>query len=418
MANKGEEGWSIPDVIDPPESMSVTICIPKNIDHMKAFWGALWELTFWNNWQRNEAHEGKLVADVWYRYWLSWDRNMTDIDCEDGMATCCIDPVIENRIDPVTGRPQIRVDGGAWRADPADPKNKVMLQPPIVGDGLPSTKCDAASNALQHFTDIVSATSSNIATAGSVYALAVAICTVIIEVMVILATGGLGSPLALTVAGMIWGAGTAALAAGQAAFDDYWDSDALDVVFCALYCNIGDNGQFTEDQYNAFLSDVRFELDSSPARDLVITVITAGGAAGLSNMASFGGSADGDCSECGCGDDPIVWWTNANEETTGIFPDEDGYYTVSTGEVTAYPGVGFYGTVSFAPPDTIAPFPNCWRVVDVEWPDIEPSLSGAINCATGGFETPPLSSFCYAKIQWFRAGGSWSIKFRVDTTCP
>lgn len=301
MPKKDRGGIPTPDVIDPPESMSVTLCIPKNVDHMKAFFGALWQLTMWNNWQPDAAHTGKELAAVWYRYWLSWDRTMDNFpDCEDGMATCCIEPTVEHRINPETGRPEVRYNGGDWVGDPTDPENGVLRQPPIVGDGLPSTKCDAASNALQHWTDIVSATSSNIATASGLYTFVVGIVTVLLEIFIIVVTGGVASPLALTIAGMIWGAGSAAFAAGQAAFDEYWSSDALDTVLCALYCNIGEDGQFTEDQYNSFMTDIRFELPSSPARDFLLSAITVGGAAGLSNMASYGGSADSDCGECGC----------------------------------------------------------------------------------------------------------------------
>ena len=37
MADPFGDGIPIPDVIDPPESMSMTLCIPKNRDHMSAF---------------------------------------------------------------------------------------------------------------------------------------------------------------------------------------------------------------------------------------------------------------------------------------------------------------------------------------------------------------------------------------------
>jgi hypothetical protein len=278
----------------------------------------------WEQWEGITALEAANRAREMFNLYLE-----SGDDGECGDMACCDEKIVENRINPTTGRPEVRYNGGEWEPDPNDPQFGVLVQPPIVGEGMTSTKCDAASNALQHFQDIVSSMSSNIATAGSVYALAVAITGVLLEVFIIIVTGGVAAPLALTIVGMIWGAGSAAFAAGQAAFDEYWDTDALDKVLCALYCNIGENGQFTEDQYNAFLSEVRFELPSSPARDFVMTAITAGGAAGLSNMASYGGSADSDCSECGCDDCDSIVPTVVNGTYVGYDPETCIYHYAS-----------------------------------------------------------------------------------------
>lgn len=418
MAKKANNGYPIPNVIDPPESMQVTLCVPKNRDHLATFFGALFELTIWTSWQKDTAHSAVEVADVWSRYWYSWDRNLNDIECEDDMGKCCTEPIKESRLNPDTGRPEVRYDGGAWKPDPSDPQFAVFAQPPIVGGGSSNTKCDAASNALQHFTDVVNATSSNIATASSVYTFAVAIVTVLLEVAIIIITGGLGSPIALTIVGMIWGAGSAVFTAGQAAFDDYWSTDNLDIVFCALYCNIGENGQFTEDQYQAWRTQVNFELPSSPARDLVMTTINAAGAVGLSNMASYGGSADSDCSECGCDPEPTVWFVNANEEIVGLFPDEDGFYTAETGSDTVYPGL-WYGTIWFRepPPTNESPYANCWNIGDVTYPSGAPTDAGIILCATGGYQSFPWTDTCYAAIQKVSNSAPWSIRFTVNEEC-
>ena len=66
MARYGE-GIPIPDVIDPPESMRVTLCIPKNRDHSAAFFGALYQLTIWSSWQENGTTDGRDLAAVWWR---------------------------------------------------------------------------------------------------------------------------------------------------------------------------------------------------------------------------------------------------------------------------------------------------------------------------------------------------------------
>lgn len=57
-------GFTLPAVIDPPR-VCVRLMIPNDPDHLRAFWGTLWELTFWNNWQRDPDHKGAALAAVW-----------------------------------------------------------------------------------------------------------------------------------------------------------------------------------------------------------------------------------------------------------------------------------------------------------------------------------------------------------------
>lgn len=61
-------GWLLPDVID-PDRICITINVPNEPRHLQAFWGALWELCYWFNWQRDLDHRGAAVADVWKSVW-------------------------------------------------------------------------------------------------------------------------------------------------------------------------------------------------------------------------------------------------------------------------------------------------------------------------------------------------------------
>lgn len=324
------------EYITPPSVPEDVYCrrllIPNSPEWIGTVTGALMSLIYSSEWKQTTGITTEEAANRAREMFNEYLNSGNDGECGD--MACCDEKIKEYRVNPTTGRPEVRYNGGDWQPDPSDPQFGILAQPPIVGEGMPSTKCDAASNALQHFEDIVNGTSSNIATASSLFTFVVAIVTVLLEVFIIIVSGGAGSPLALTIAGMIWGAAQAVFTAGQAAFDDYWTTDALDKVLCALYCNIGENGQFTENQYQAFLTDVRFELPSSPARDLVLTAITAGGAVGLSNMASYGGSADSDCSECACGD------CSEYDFTTSEYDWE--VYTVGGTTYGEYiPGTGF-----------------------------------------------------------------------------
>lgn len=55
----------IPADTDPPNRRCVSVQIPDDAEYSGMFWGALDELTRWNSYQRDDAHSGVLVADVW-----------------------------------------------------------------------------------------------------------------------------------------------------------------------------------------------------------------------------------------------------------------------------------------------------------------------------------------------------------------
>lgn len=301
---KRTTGFPLPEVTDPDETMAVCICVPKERTHLAAFWGALYQLTMWNSWMEDDEKRGKDVAAVWLRYYLSWDRNITDKECEDcDMGKCCTPVPVTQRINPDTGRPEVSYDGGAtWQPDPNDIQTQLPLQSPIVTSGGSKTKCDAATNASEHINELISATSTNIGTAGDVFALTVAIAEAALALVVFLVTGGAASPIIIAFATAIWAAGSAAFGLGKDGFDTYWTEDKKDAILCALYCNIGENGQFTEAQYQAWRSKVKGQLPASPALDIVMTSINAAGATGLSNMASYGNAALSDCASCDCSD--------------------------------------------------------------------------------------------------------------------
>jgi len=74
--------WTLPDVINPPDSICYKIPVPDNIYHRAAFWGAMLSLASAYKWQDDPAHTAKEVAAVW--------RNIVDnlitIECGDVVA--------------------------------------------------------------------------------------------------------------------------------------------------------------------------------------------------------------------------------------------------------------------------------------------------------------------------------------------
>ena len=193
MAKKDRGGIPTPDVIDPPESMQMTLCIPKNKDHMMAFFGALWELTMWDSWQPDAAHTGKELAAVWYRYWTSWNRSMNDLECEDGMANCCTEPQIIKRVNPTTGQVEQSSNGGASWQPAAGGINDYIVRPvPPVTNGVAATKCDAATNVMEQVQAWIDHTTDDFDTAISLLEFGLAVAeAVLIAVTAILTAGTL-----------------------------------------------------------------------------------------------------------------------------------------------------------------------------------------------------------------------------------
>jgi len=58
-------GYLLPDNIDAPRTKCVFLCIPDDENHIAAFWGQLYELSYWWNWEGDAAKQGTLAAQVW-----------------------------------------------------------------------------------------------------------------------------------------------------------------------------------------------------------------------------------------------------------------------------------------------------------------------------------------------------------------
>lgn len=57
--------WTLPDVVNPPDSVCYVIHVPKNTYHIGAFLGALYNLTSARFWQDDPGHTALDVAKVW-----------------------------------------------------------------------------------------------------------------------------------------------------------------------------------------------------------------------------------------------------------------------------------------------------------------------------------------------------------------
>lgn len=374
------DGIPIPDVIDPPESMEVTICIPKNKDHMVAFWGALYELTIWDSWEQEPMHYGKDLAAVWWRYYLSWDRTMSDIDCEDGMAQCCVEPSVINRINPITGLVETSTNnGGSWSPAPGGFPSVIVQPIPPVTSGVAGTKCDAATNVAGQVDIWIAQVSNDFTTATSLLEFGAAVILAVVTAVLAIISAGTLTALELLFFATVGAGLTAAWNAGKAVFDAYWVTDVTDAILCAAYCHISDDGSYTDAQFSAFWNEINSELPASPAKMLFMGFLSSIGASGLNAMAASGIAADADCASCSCGEECAVTPFIADGENVvidGCNINVDAHLTGGTYSVYLW-----FGTHAEVPPVFDASL--CGQVGAVIFNTGSASLAGYNDCNTG-----------------------------------
>jgi len=415
MAENENKGIPIPDVIDPPESMSVTLCIPKNRDHLAAFFGALYSLTEWNSWQQNGTTDGKELAAVWWRYFLSWDRNMSDIECEAGMGKCCVDPQIIKRINPTTGQVEQSSDGGSTWTPPSDGWPTVIVQPvPPVTSGVAATKCDAATNVGGQVQVWIDHVINDFDTATTLLEFGLALVAAIAAAVLAVLTDGLTIPLIAPTMAALGAALAAVWAVGKTVFEDYWTTEIKDSITCAAFCCIGDDGSFTDAQFSCFWNKCNSTLPPSPAKMLFMGFLSSVGTAGLNAMAASGMSADADCEDCICFDDCAAKF-NIMAAGYGIIVERgdgfiiadsqlggsNGYLIINTGDKDSCCVVSALETLSGTEP-TLTGWTDC---------GVEPTLGVPQHVGLYGY-----GSYCINYFQ-LQSEGNFRVKITI-AECP
>lgn len=338
MAKKDNSGFVLPQIVDPPRKC-VKIFIPNEVYHRGAFWGAIFELTQAFNWQQNPPEKAREVANLWFDIWseATKDNNMT---------TCCDDVQVQVRVNPETGVVEQSNNGGQTWTPQAGGLPSVIVQPvPPVTSGVAGTKCDAATNVSEQVQVWIDQVSNDFTTAESLLAFAEAVLIAILAAVLVVLSAGALTPLEALVLPTLGAALTAAWGAGKAVFDAYWTTDVKDKILCAAYCNIGDDGSYSDAQFSAFWNKINADLPASPAKMLFMGFLSSVGKAGLNAMAASGMSADADCSDCTCGDPCTLPPEGIAEYHTTVTNNHDGTYTVSVD--APHGGDGYLALVSY-----------------------------------------------------------------------
>jgi len=87
--------WTLPNVINPIETVCFQIQVPKNAYHIAAFRGAMLNLASAVNWQDDPSHKAREVALVWLRIY----DNIRSCAADDSSIELCEDDM-QLRVDP------------------------------------------------------------------------------------------------------------------------------------------------------------------------------------------------------------------------------------------------------------------------------------------------------------------------------
>lgn len=349
-------GYLLPEEPETPERICVQLQIPNDQNHIRAFWGALQELSYWWNWERDSEHTARLAAKVWRYVVLDASRVFysSGFECQElalfnvrqnSENPCLLEKTIDGgdtwvtfanlnlclpkiRRNPSNGNFELSTDGIDWFVVDDGPWVEPFapyVPPPNVRteDTGSLRKCAAAATA----TEVLRLTYKEIGEG-------LLEDTITAPALILSASGILFALLGIEATIPIWVGTAAGIISFSAAYGNQpWTTEVADEITCILYANSQDDGAgnvtFDLAGVQADLTD-KFNEDilTNQAYGLTSILLDFLGADGLNLAGSVDAGIAGDCDECE--QPPDILWTF---QTT---PEHLGYW--SGGEVVN-PGV-------------------------------------------------------------------------------
>lgn len=232
------------------------------------------------------------------------------------MSNCCPEPLTRINSD---GTMDVSYDGGmTWQpATTEDPRNTAPQLPPIDDGEGADKKCKAANRVVRQMKDQQETWANSLGTGLSIAQLAFAFASAI--VVFAFSLTGIGAILWPAFLGLC----ASLVGTGETAYNDLFTTDVWNTVLCKIYCNCGEDGQFTQSQF----LEIRTELDAAGFDDQVAlsfsSLLNAWQVAGLNNAAKIPTSDNLDCSDCDCPSCTPDGWT------IGIWIDGTFYHDIA-----------------------------------------------------------------------------------------
>lgn len=311
--------FPLPAIPEPENYQCIKLSIPDDDDYRVAFISALQMLTYWFNWERNEAKTGTIVASVWREV-------VNHMSFKDA---CCCDEGLgpETRFTEEGVLEVYDTDTETWEPYPeGDTRERSTQFPPLPGPDGSTKACMAAENIVAIFENNVAQLVSDLAVYTSIGAFAIAVGGM---VAVFLSLGALAPAVA--------GLATAAFAAGASGIGAAFSSEVWDRFKCNLYCHMNETGKVGVSDLAAIKAQVETD-ETGIASTILRKLIDNYGIVGMNNLAATASAGDGDtCGECGC--EEWCWYADfrgANARGFTIYnPTEHGTTTLTASGYTA-----------------------------------------------------------------------------------
>lgn len=222
--------------------------------------------------------------------------------CEDDMSGCdCFEEIVTtilHRLSSDGSTFELSVDGGeTWVPDPADPRSSI---PDVPSPNTPGSKakCDAADNIVQGLKEAQTIISDTASGEGSLQALAIEIVTALLALLLLPPAG------VVLLVPLIIGIVRHFLSMGKAAYDALFTEERWDIVRCAFYCAVNDDGHLSAEGMqrakNYIYSHIPGDNTPTGAAQNIVDVINFVGLAGLNLIAMTYQASGADCSDCEC----------------------------------------------------------------------------------------------------------------------
>lgn len=329
-------GWILPELLTGYELLCVQLKIPDEIHYRAAFSAALQSLCYWWNWEHT-YQSGDTRGTEASQYWRGIIDTYLCVENDpgsNGLGCGCGCKKPTNQRYTADGILEQSFDGGTtWERDNSDPRFNSPIFPPITGDDGADKRCAAAASAAKFIDDdIVQKMNTTDAAADLLLLIAAAVA--------ILITGFTSAPLVIALVSQV-------IAFGVDATKAAFTTEVWDTFRCILYCNMNDDGSFTEAQWQTIKTQIFDQLGSSIAGTFLRDTVNAFGPAGLTNAARSGTVATADCSDCT--DCPPEWCHEVDfTSTDGGFAGAYGTWVSGQGWVGTPAGTGVSVVVSRA----------------------------------------------------------------------
>lgn len=274
------------------------LCVPCDTNHALALLGQIKALGDWWTWERDNEKRGTLAAQPWKEIYIDLDRQLRECGVFD-MACGCDDSPKKTRINDDGLLEVYNPETDMWEVDTSDDVrfNSPTL-PPLPGADGNDKKCEAANSIVTAFEDLYNQELDAITDATDLLQVVKTILFGLVALAIGLPVVGVPAFLVLLITTLV----TFIISLPPEEFSDAFDEQVWQDFLCILFCEMGDDASFTEQQWEKVRERTLNEMPNVVTQRFFPGHLDLIGSAGLTNLGRTGYGGSRICEECQCGD--------------------------------------------------------------------------------------------------------------------